>query len=291
MAVTTDLLPEAQQRATQLPTPIDAALAGFAADPGPQGALVLHDLPVGEVPPTPESPTAPTGKDATSELTLLAVACRLGEPVGYEPEHGGDLVQNILPERATALRQVSTSSAVPLGWHTETAFHPHKPRYLLLLCLRGDPSATTTLASIAEVLPMLSARAVAVLRDQRVRTRPDESFLAPGSIGPLGPPMAVLDGDPAYPTLTYDELLMEGVDDEADAALAELTDAVRRASRGIVLDTGDLLVVDNHVAVHGRSPFPARFDGTDRWLQRAFVVDGLDASAGERDGRIITSRF
>jgi L-asparagine oxygenase len=43
--------------------------------------------------------------------------------------------------------------------------------------------------------------------------------------------------------------------------------------------------------VHGRSPFDARFDGTDRWLQRAFVVEQLEPSAGERRGRIITTTF
>jgi L-asparagine oxygenase len=50
-------------------------------------------------------------------------------------------------------------------------------------------------------------------------------------------------------------------------------------------------VVDNQVAVHGRSPFRARFDGTDRWLQRTFVVPDLAASAADRTGRIITTRF
>jgi cobaltochelatase CobT len=29
-------------------------------------------------------------------LTLLTVARRLGQPVGYQPEHGGDLIQNIV---------------------------------------------------------------------------------------------------------------------------------------------------------------------------------------------------
>ena len=59
----------------------------------------------------------------------------------------------------------------------------------------------------------------------------------------------------------------------------------------MVLEPGDLLVVDNAVAVHGRSPFRARFDGTDRWLQRSFVVGDLAPSAGERIGRVITTRF
>ena len=45
------------------------------------------------------------------------------------------------------------------------------------------------------------------------------------------------------------------------------------------------------MAVHGRSSFPARFDGTDRWLQRAFVVADLAPSAAERQGRVITTRF
>jgi L-asparagine oxygenase len=186
---------------------------------------------------------------------------------------------------------VSTSSAVTLAWHTETAFHPHKPRYLLLLCLRGDPAARTTLCSVDEVLPWLERPTVEVLFQPRFRTRPDESFLAAGSTGELGPPLAVLAGDRARPTLTFDEDLMVGTDAEAQRALDELAAAIRRTATGIVLVRGDLLVVDNHRAVHGRTPFAARFDGTDRWLQRAFVVSDLSASDGERLGRSITTRF
>ena len=34
-----------------------------------------------------------------------------------------------------------------------------------------------------------------------------------------------------------------------------------------------------------------RYDGTDRWLLRAFVVADLAPSAGERAGRVITTVF
>lgn len=274
-----------------LPAEVFDALVDFADEPHRSGALLLRGMPVGEVPATPTSPTAPATKDATSELTLLAVARVLGQPVGYEPEHGGDLVQHLLPVRGTEGRQVSTSSAVTLAWHTETAFHPHKPRYLLLLCLRGDPAARTMLCSIDEVLPTLDAATVDVLRQRRFRTRPDESFLHPGTAGELGAPLAVLTGDRARPTLTFDEDLMVGTDIEAQQALDVLAEAIRRTATGVVLEQGDVMVVDNHKAVHGRSPFQARFDGTDRWLQRAFVVCDLSASGGERQGRIITTRF
>ena len=38
--------------------------------------------------------------------------------------------------------------------------------------------------------------------------------------------------------------------------------AVRAHATAVVLEAGDLLVIDNHRVVHGRSPFHARFDGT-----------------------------
>ena len=153
------------------------ALVDFADRTPDAGAIVLRGAPVGELPPTPPSPTAPTGKDLVSEFVLLSVARRLGQPVGYLPEHGGDLVQNLVPTAASASRQVSTSSSVDLMFHTEAAFHPHRPRYLLLLCLRGNPEAVTTLSSVYEVLPRLPRSVVDVLFEARFRTAVDESYL------------------------------------------------------------------------------------------------------------------
>ena len=219
------------------------------------------------------------------------MARSLGEPVGYVQEHGGGLVQDIVPDRAHEGRQLSTSSSVALEWHTETAFHPHKPRYLLLLCLRGDPAARTMLCSIAHVLPHLDAATIAILREPRFRTRPDASFLEEGTVGELGPPMAVVTGNGAELTFTYDEDLMVGTDAAAQAALDRLGRAVRAHATAVVLEAGDLLVIDNHRVVHGRSPFHARFDGRDRWLQRTFVVADLTPSTAARTGRIITTRF
>ena len=103
--------------------------------------------------------------------------------------------------------------------------------------------------------------------------------------------MPVLSGTDDAPSLTFDADLMVGDDPEAQSALDALAGAVAKAKIGVPLQTGDLIVVDNQVAVHGRSPFKARFDGTDRWLQRTFVVPDLAPSAADRTGRIITTRF
>jgi L-asparagine oxygenase len=284
------LVRQAGHVARSLPAAVHDALVDFADSPDPSGALLLRGLLVGDLPPTPDDPTAPTGKPLVSELMLLTAARRLGQPVGYEPEHGGEIVQNIVPTRAAAERQVSTSSKVELAFHTEAAFHPHRPRYLLLLCLRGDPAAATTLASVNEVLPHLPDEVRAALFEPRFRTAVDESYLH-GRSNVLGDAMAVLTGDPARPSMVFDADLMVGTDTDADRALQVLAEAVAEFRTAVVLDAGDLLVVDNTIAVHGRSPFTPRFDGTDRWLQRTFVVSDLAASAADRVGRVITTRF
>jgi len=275
-----------------LPAAVHDALVQFADEGHPSGALLVRGLPVGAVPVTPASPRAETGKDHVSELVLLAAGRRLGQPVGYAPEHGGQLVQNLVPTASAAGAQTSTSSAVLLEFHTEAAFHPHKPRFLLLLGLRGDPSgqARTLLCSLAAVLDQLTLGARSVLAQPRFRTSADESYTG-GRTGRLGRLVPVLTGDPAHPTLTFDADLMAGIDDEAARALEELRTLVHANHIGVALGAGDLLVVDNHAAVHGRSAYPARYDGTDRWLQRSFVVADLSDSAGEREGRTITTRF
>lgn len=273
-----------------LPPVVHDALVDFVDVPGQSGALLLRGLPVGALPRTPPNPTTAADKDSTSEFTLLTVARRLGQPVGYQPEHGGQLVQNIVPTETATDRQVSTSSTVQLMFHTEAAFHPHRPRYLLLLCLRGDPAAHTTLSSIFEVMPHLPSGVIEVLFEPRFRTAVDESYLH-GRANVLGAPMAILSGDRGRPAMVFDADLMVGVDGEAEDAARALGEATATCHTSVALEAGDLLIVDNTIAVHGRSPYTPRFDGADRWLQRTFVVADLASSVGDRDGRVVTTRF
>ncbi|MCU1396301.1 MAG: L-lysine 3-hydroxylase [Ilumatobacteraceae bacterium] len=285
-----DLVARATQLALGLPAGMRARLDAFRDSPPPAGCMLLQGLPVGDLPPTPATPTTPTDKSDATELRLLTIAAVLGEPVGYQPEHGGDVVQNIVPVSSAASSQTSTSSTVDLMFHTEAAFHPHRPRYLLLYCLRGDAQARTTVASIQGALPYLDSEIVEVLFQPRFRCAVDESYLH-GRENVLGAPIAILTGDRADPTMVFDQDLMVGIDEEAEEALQTLGETLSAHHSSVVLEPGDLLVIDNDMVVHGRSPFAARFDGTDRWLQRTFVVTDLAASDGERTGRVITTVF
>jgi alpha-ketoglutarate-dependent taurine dioxygenase len=285
-----DLVRIAALGARDLPVEVDDALVRFASESHRSGALLIRNAPIGELPPTPATPESPVAKDLATELTLLTVARRLGQPVGYVPEHGGRIVQNIVPTQTDADRQTSTSSRSNLMFHTETAFHPFRPRYLLLLCLRGDPSAHTTLVSIHELMDRLPDHVVDVMFEARFRTAVDASFLD-GRTNELGAARPLITGTRSEPTFVFDADLTVGIDSEAEDVLVRLRDLIEEIKTSVVLEPGDLLVVDNNIAVHGRSPFAARFDGNDRWLQRSFVVTDLAPSAGQRVGRVITTQF
>jgi L-asparagine oxygenase len=273
------------------PVPVlpDLERAATALGAGvPSGAVLVRGLDVGEPGPTPAT-MEPATTDTRSATSLMRAAAQLGAPVGYVQEHGGQVVQNIFPLADSIGEQISTSSDVSLAFHTETAFHPHKSHYLLLLCLRGDPAARTTLCSVDALVPNLDADVVRTLRQPRFRTGVDLSF-GRGD-GWMTAPGPVLDRDvDGRWTLNYDGELTVGLDAGARSALRTLGDAITDTYTSVVLDAGDLLVVDNRRAVHGRSEFQARFDGTDRWLQRTFVVDEL-ASITDRRGSVITTQF
>lgn len=219
---------------------------------------------------------------------LMRFADDIGRAVGYDREQAGRLIQDVFPVKSSERAQVSTSSAVTLGSHTETAFHPHKPRYVVLLCLRGDPAAATTYADVNDVVTHLTADERDVLQTNEFVTTVDPSFMSNGE------PDATVVVTPLTRhehrwVFIYDELLMKGTTPRAAAALDSLHRAVKLATRRVVLESGDLLVIDNDRAVHGRTPFTPRYDGTDRWLKRALVVTALPET--DVVGRVIQTRL
>jgi alpha-ketoglutarate-dependent taurine dioxygenase len=279
-------LEECESKFHQLPEQLRRAVINFRRRSNKFGALLLQGLPLDpELPATPTDQRPPDKKTFWSETWLGMIGQALGDLIGYSIHHHGAIFQNACPLKKQEYVQSTHSSKVFLRWHTEQVFHPARPDFLCLLCLRGDRNdeAETTLASIKSILAEIPVSMRQVLFQPRFRAGVD---LSPNGDSHRGarPLVPILYGQADDPFLMFDPELIEPVDREAELAFRRLRDTVNQVYNYIKLRPGELLSVDNRRAVHGRSIFKAYYDGEDRWLQRAYVVRDLAATNEERDG-------
>lgn len=216
---------------------------------------------------------------------LLEFASRYGHPIGYMQEQQGSLVQNLFPIKGNETEQISSSSKVQLELHTETAFHPWKPDVLILFCLKGDSRAETTISILSDILPKLSNETVEILKQDRFLTSIDASFQnSKQSNRQIQMPILAKDCS----SMTFDQYLMRGIDNEAKEALEQFRKTVINRIMSLTLSKGDVLVIDNHKVIHGRTAFVPRHDGTDRWLKRVMVRRELPPP-DQMSGSVITT--
>jgi len=238
------------------------------------------------------------------EMLTLLHGSLLGDVFGWFTQQEGHIVTDLVPMRGFETMQVGAGSDVELAWHTEDAFHPLRADYLLLMCLRNPARVATSVASIGEALarmrpsPALYRPCVIIQADaahltelRELAARDDGSeFSCPDWMQPR--PTPVLTGVADDPWLCIDPAYMESLpgDDEGDTAVRELCDALDASLVDVILEPGDVLIIDNRKVVHGRRPFKARHDGTDRWLKRVNVSRAFPAEhaiEGARSPRVI----
>ncbi|MFF7814431.1 TauD/TfdA family dioxygenase [Streptomyces sp. NPDC007945] len=237
------------------------------------GLFVLRGLPLDDaaIGSTPLSWATAGESAAVWDVLLLLLATVMGNPIAWPGQQDGRFVHNIVPSPGHEQEQTGASSAVLLSPHTEDAFHPGRAHLLMLGCMRNHDRIATTAASIRKA--HLADEDVALLSRPELPILPDDAYAEAQGFDGLPPKVPTLweseDGltlrfDPAYTPLG-------DATPEHRAAYGRLQDELTRVSVAVSLEPGDVLVVDNDLVVHGRVPFQARYDGTDRWLKRASV--------------------
>ncbi|WP_079154747.1 guanitoxin biosynthesis L-enduracididine beta-hydroxylase GntD [Streptomyces subrutilus] len=294
----------------ELPRSLRRVLTDFRLSGAPHAGFLISGLLIDEnaLGPTPtryqERPDRPELRHADAVLRL--VGSLLGEPFSFSSQQRGRLILDLYPVRGHEFDQLGSGSTAMLDWHTEDAFHPHRADWMMLLGLRNHDAVATTFAAMQDV--ELSEEHRAVLFEKRFAILPDQShtksfnqatgaadateaahgeqFRRIDTMANRPEPIALLDGDPAAPWLRVDPPFMHS--NPLDPLAAEAQDALLAAIEAkltdVTIGNGDLFVIDNKRAVHGRRPFAARYDGTDRWLKRINLTADLRRSAGSRRG-------
>jgi L-asparagine oxygenase len=192
-----------------------------------------------------------------------------------------------------ASNQTSIGSNVELEIHTEQAFSKLRPDILSLACIRGDINAITHILPVHRIIASLNTK---ILREPLWKTGVDLSFKLNGNDfleGDVRGPLPIIHGSESDPLLTFDQDLMTGETQDAQEMIKRIVDIYyeQRISRNLV--SGDIILIDNRRAVHGRSPFFPRYDDNDRFLIRCFGTMDYPSTRRARpgNGRVISAIY
>jgi Fe(II)/alpha-ketoglutarate-dependent arginine beta-hydroxylase len=298
-------LNEACLYAHELPRRVRAFLNDFKTLEPPAGYCLISGYPVDDErlgrTPTHWKHRPEVSPALAEEMLLILYGSLLGDMLSWSTQQNGYVVHDVLPIKGHEYEQLGSSSAEPLTWHNEDAFHPYRCDYLGMMSLRNPDDVPTTVASINHL--RLDEDLVRVLFEPRFTIRPDESHLEKNKaalqkkqdmpddwlkdayrrinqMNSRPGKLAVLYGDPSSPYIRIDPYFMDPLhdDQEGQRALDALVGLIDRNISDLVLRRGDVVFMDNYRVVHGRRPFRARYDGQDRWLKRISVTRDLRKS-------------
>ncbi|MGH3761085.1 guanitoxin biosynthesis L-enduracididine beta-hydroxylase GntD [Actinophytocola sp.] len=305
--------PELLDRAGVYLQDLPVRLRGFLEEfrlAEPSAVCLISGYPVrdGGIGPTPEHWKIRQGVSPTlhEELFFMLCARGLGDVFGWSTQQDGRIMHDVLPIKGHEQEQLGSGSEQLLWWHTEDAFHPFKGDYVALMCLRNPDLVGTTICAVEDI--DWAELDVDVLFEPHYYIRPDESHLPKNRLdrppadaeterllsaayqritemNANPAPVPILRGDRRTPYMCLDPYFMDTdrMEPEPRKAFEALTAAIDASLHTVALAPGDCVFVDNFKAVHGRLPFKARFDGTDRWLKRLNITRNL---RGSREARL-----
>lgn len=243
-------------------------------------------------------------KNKVGETTNLArlqaiLLCSISDIIAYEAECYGNIFQDVVPIQNMEKDQTSLGSITELEIHTEQAFSKLRPDLLSLACLRGDPHAITYILPVQSIIDNLSDSEVELLKQPLWKTGVDLSFKLNNHDfieGDIRGPMPILDDD--YQSngrynLVFDQDLMFGLTEESKCLIGKIVDIYYQHRISHNLKPGEIIIIDNRRAVHGRSPFFPKYDGKDRFLVRCFSVFDYNNSlyARANDSRVVSAIY
>jgi L-asparagine oxygenase len=223
----------------------------------------------------------------------------VSDVIAYEAECYGNIFQDIVPNRFLEKDQTSLGSNTELEIHTEQAFSKLRPDLLSLACLRGDPDAITYILPVKSIIDNLSDSDVELLKQPLWKTGVDLSFKINNHEfieGDIRGPIPIL--DQVYRSngrfnLVFDQDLMVGITEESNRLIGKIVDIYYKHRISHNLKPGEIIIIDNRHAVHGRSSFFPKYNGKDRFLVRCFSVFDYNSSLYARpfDTRVVSAIY
>lgn len=242
-------------------------LTDYTSIPSYAKVLLLRGLPLDEyIPQTPLfSSELASIKTPITQLMLLSIGINLGTPIGFSSENNGAIIHNISPMKDKIRTKSGQGSSEPMGMHSDFAFSDHRPDWLILMCLRNEQKIPTRICLVNDICNQLSFEEVEMLKS------PNFLIFPPDSSAVKEPRRdAILFQKENDVISRFNKDKCKGVDTKYQAILDKFASIADNQGQEVFLNPGDALILDNRYALHSRQSFTARYDGTDRWLQRVY---------------------
>lgn len=280
-----DILQERSTEAKQALPELAAFMCRLAAHEGPKVAIVnFSNTTVENVPPTPLQHLRPGEQNLFAPDIYRGVLVGLADwyGYGYTTQQHAAIHNNIV--QVKQLEQVaghSASAPHELGLHVEDASYnlgeglDISPDFLTLHYFR-NPHLIPTVVSMPD-WEELSKTTRDLLTEEWFynRTNPAQG----GAANNPTRPVSVLYGPSNDPWLRLNTAKLDiaryGADQQT--ALLEIRDHLEDRRVGLGLKAGQIAIIDNRRALHGRPAFKPgqepQYDGTDRWQRRLVVAN------------------
>ena len=282
----------------EIPERIKNTLISFKKNGSKDGILLLNINLQNNIflYPTPKSNQHNIGEKTNLSKIQALFMCIMGELVSYEAESNGSLFQDIIPLESMLDNQTSTGSKFELEIHTEQAFSKLRPDILSLACLRSDENALTYILPIDCIINNMTNYELELLKKPLWKIGVDLSFKMNCDKfidGDIRGPIPIIYGTIKDPCLVFDQDLMIGINEEAEQLKKEIIDIYYKYRLSHVLKPGQIIFIDNRRAVHGRSSFKPKYNGTDRFIIRSFVTLDYNSSMHARNtnSRVIEAKY
>lgn len=231
-------------------------ISNFAHKGNEHGFFIIQNIPVDDT-------YMDTKPSSFSELSLLTIALSAGKPMGHLSHKQGQIIQDLYPKQTDASKQLG-SSADELYFHTEDAHMKFNCDIVGLICIRGDTYANTLITNIN--YHHLDSGTIDELSKSNFTIKSDESFDVDEQLR-----TSIITQEVDGIRIRFDPLFTQYHTHRAQEAAQKLDTYVISNASSVNLKRGEILLIDNRKAVHGRSKFTPRYDGTDRWIQRAKI--------------------
>ncbi len=254
----------------------------FSASDGVPYLLLKKLIDIDHLPLTPSDDASPDEagwrKQAATMLGYLRL-CGV-QAASFQDEMGGRLFHMVMPAKNSS-KSLSRSTKA-LNFHTEVVngyFEeenpcrgaPIAPNVFSLACLRNPDKVRTTILPLSEIINELSGKTILQLMKPEYCARSQSSFDRDIEIKNVQVLVPLYNG---HLGIRYSYSKLAGMTDGGKRALAELREIINMfdESYSVVLEPGDVLVLNNRLCLHGRGEVgsTSNFDGLDRWLLRLY---------------------